>query len=88
MAYELDKLDKLNKLKNIYSIVGLRGIDEVRGVEEIERTLKSKSSSLVINLDNNSRVNYLEVGIELARELREYSLLLSLFERYIRVSSI
>ena len=60
----------------------------MKGVEEIGRALKPKSSSLIINLDSNLRVNYLEVGIELARELREYSLLLSLFERYIRVSSI
>ena len=48
----------------------------MRGVEEIGRTLKSKSSSLIINLNNNSRVNYFEVEIKLARELREYSLLL------------
>ena len=88
MTYELNKLNKLNKLKDIYSIVGLRGVNRVRDAEEIERTLKPKSSSLIIGSDNNSKVNCLEVGIESARELREYSLLLPLFERYIRVSSI
>ena len=44
--------------------------------EEIGRALKSKSSSLIISLDNNSKINYFEVEIKLARELREYSLLL------------
>ena len=46
------------------------------GAEEIGRALKPKSSSLIISLDSNSRINYLEVGMELARELKEYSLLL------------
>ena len=63
MAY---KLNKLNKLKNIYDIVGLRGINKVEDVEEIERALKPKSSSLIINLDNNLRVNYFEVEMKLA----------------------
>ena len=75
ITYELNKLNKL-KLKNIYSIVGLRGINRVRDVEEIGRTLKPKSSSLIISLDSNSRVNCLEVEMKLARELEEYSLLL------------
>ena len=48
----------------------------MRNIEEIEYILKSKSSLLIINLDNNSRINYFEVEIELARELKEYSLLL------------
>ena len=60
----------------------------MKDIEEIGRTLKSKSSSLIISLDNNSRINYFEVEIKSIRELKEYSLLLSLFERYIRVSNI
>ena len=48
----------------------------MKGIEEIGRALKPKSSLLIINLDSNLRVNYLEVEIELARELRKYSLLL------------
>ena len=63
-------------------------MNRVGDVEEIGRTLKSKSSLLKISLDNNSKINYFEVEIEFARELKEYSLLLLLFERYIRVSSI
>ena len=70
------KLNKLNKLKDIYDIVGLRGINRVEGVEEIGRALKSKSSLLIISLDSNSRVKYFEIEMKLARELKEYSLLL------------
>ena len=51
-------------------------MDKVGGTGEKGRALKPKSSSLIINLDSNLRINYLEVEMELARELREYSLLL------------
>ena len=60
----------------------------MKNVKEIEYTLKPKSFLLIISLDNNLEINYLEVEMKLARELKEYSLLLSLFKRYIRVSSI
>ena len=82
MAHELDELE------DACGVAGLRGVDGVGGAGETGRALKPKSSSLVIDSGSNSGVDCPEVGMESARELGEYSLSLSLFERYARVSSV
>ena len=47
-------------------IIELLKMIKISDVEKIERALKSKSFLLIINFDNNSRINYLEIKIKLA----------------------
>ena len=56
-----------NKIKfendKVYVIKLLKMI-KINDVEEIKRALKSKSFSLIINFDNDSRINYFEIRMK------------------------
>ena len=53
------------KNDEIYVIRFLKMI-EINNVKEIKRVLKSKNSSLIINFDNNSKINCFEIKIKSA----------------------
>ena len=38
---------------------------KINDIEKIKRVLKSKSSLLMINFNNNSKINYFEIRIKL-----------------------
>ena len=61
----------------VYIIKFLKMI-KINDIEEIKRALKSKSSSLIINFNNNLKVDYLEIGMKSTQKLETKSLLLSL----------
>ena len=61
----------------IYVIRFLKMI-KISDVKEIKRALKSKNSLLIINFDNNSKINYLEIKMKSAQKFKTKSLSLSL----------
>ena len=61
----------------VYIIKFLKMI-KINDIEEIKRALKSKSSSLIINFNNNLKVDYFEIKMKLTQKLETKSLLLSL----------
>ena len=69
------------KFKNdkIY-VIKLLKIIEINDIEKIKRALKSKSFSLIINFNNDSKIDYFEIRIKLTQKLKtkSLSLLLSL----------
>ena len=81
------------KFKNdeIYVIRFLK-IIKINDVEEIRRALKSKNSLLIINFNNDSRINYFEIRIKSTQKLEikslSLSLSLSLFKRYSKIYKI
>ena len=80
------------KLKNKNSIcdAGLLRMIKINGVEDIKRALKSKSFSLMINFDNDSKIDCFEMKMKSTQkfEIKSLSLSLSLFEKYARVYKI
>ena len=46
-------------------VIRLLKIIKINDVEEIKRTLKSKSFSLIINFNNNSKIDYFEIKMKL-----------------------
>ena len=54
------------KFKNnkVYIINFLKVI-KIKNVEKIKRALKSKSFSLIINFNNDSRINYFKIKVKL-----------------------
>ena len=63
---------------------------KISDFEKIGRALKSKSFSLIINFDNNSKVNYFEIKMKLMQkfEIKSLSLSLSLFKRCLKTYKI
>ena len=61
----------------IYVIKLLKMI-KINDVEKIKRVLKSKSSLLIINFNNNSKINYFEIKMKSTQKFEIKSLLLSL----------
>ena len=54
------------KLKNNEAyVIKLLKIIKINDVEEIKRALKSKSFSLMININNDSEINYFEIKMKL-----------------------
>ena len=56
-----------NKIKfknNEICVIRFLKIIKINDVEDIKRTLKSKSFSLIINFDNNSKINYFEIKMK------------------------
>ena len=45
-------------------VIKLLKIIKINDVEEIKRALKSKSSSLIINFNNDSKINYFEIKMK------------------------
>ena len=57
-----------NKIKfenNEIYIIRLLKIIKINDVEKIKRVLKSKSFSLIINFNNNSKIDYFEIRMKL-----------------------
>ena len=73
-------------------VIKLLKMIEISGVEEIKRALKSKSSSLMIDFDNDSRINYFEIKIKSTQKFNikslSLSLSLSLFKKCSRIYKI
>ena len=46
-------------------VIKLLKVIKINDVEKIGRVLKSKSSLLIINSDNDSRINYFEIKMKL-----------------------
>ena len=65
---------------------------KINDVEKIKRTLKSKNSLLIINFNNNSKIDYFEIKIKLTQKFKIKSLLLllslSLFKKYLKIYKI
>ena len=65
---------------------------EVNDVEKIERALKSKNSSLMINFNNNSKIDCLEIKMKSTQKfeikLLLLSLSLSLFKKCLKIYKI
>ena len=58
-----------NKIKfknNEIYVIRLLKIIKINDVEKIERALKLKSFSLIINFNNDLRINYFEIKMKLA----------------------
>ena len=65
---------------------------KINDVEKIKRTLKSKNSLLIINFNNNSKIDYFEIKIKSTQKFKIKSLLLllslSLFKKYLKIYKI
>ena len=63
---------------------------KINDVENIERALKSKSFSLIINFDNDSKIDYFEIRMKLTQKfkIKSLSLSLSLFEKCLKIYKI
>ena len=65
---------------------------EINDVEKIGRALKSKNSSLMINFDNNSKIDCLEIKMKSTQKfeikLLILSLSLSLFKKCLKIYKI
>ena len=59
-------------------VIKLLKIIEINDIEEIKRALKPKSFLLIINFDNDSRVDYFEIRIKSTQKFETKSLSLSL----------
>ena len=68
---------KSKKIKNI--------IFKIKDVNDVEKIRKLKSSSLLIDSNNNLKINYFNINIKLARAIKINSLLLF---KYVRISNI
>ena len=73
----------------VYVIRFLKMI-KINDVREIKRVLKSKSSSLMINFDNDSKVDCFKIRMKSTQKLdiKLLSLSLSLFKRCLRIYKI
>ena len=73
-------------------IIGLLKVIKIKNVEEIKRALKSKSSLLMINFDNKSRINCFKIKMKSTQKFKIKSLslllLLSLFKKYSKIYKI
>ena len=73
-------------------VIKLLKVIEINDVKEIKRALKSKSFLLMINFDNDSRVDCFKVKIKSTQKLKtkslSLSLLLLLFKRCLKVYKI
>ena len=73
-------------------VIKLLKMIKINNVEKIRRALKSKSFLLIINFDNDSRVNYFEIKMKSAQKLEikslSLSLSLSLFKKCSKVYKI
>ena len=71
-------------------VIKLLKMIKINNVEKIRRALKSKSFLLIINFDNDSRVNYFEIKMKSAQklEIKSLSLSLSLFKKCSKVYKI
>ena len=84
-----------NKIKfendKVY-VIRLLKVIKISDVEEIKRALKSKSSSLIIDFDNNSKINYFKIRIKLTQEFKikllSLSLSLLLFKKCLKIYKI
>ena len=57
-----------NKIKfknNKICVIRLLKMIKINDVEEIKRALKSKSSLLIINFDNDSKIDFFEIKMKL-----------------------
>ena len=45
-------------------VIKILKIIEINDVKEIKRALKSKNSSLIINFDNNLKINYFKIKMK------------------------
>ena len=65
---------------------------KINNVEEIKRALKPKSFSLIINFNNNSKIDYFEIKMKLTQKFKtkslSLSLLLSLFKKCLKIYKI
>ena len=71
---------------------------KINDVKEIKRVLKSKRSSLIINFNNDSKINYSKIRMKLTQKFKikslslllslSLSLSLSLFKRYLKTFKI
>ena len=59
-------------------IIGFLKIIKINDIEEIKRALKSKRFSLIINFNNNSKIDYSKIRIKLTQKFKVKSLSLSL----------
>ena len=57
--------DKIKFENNEICVIRFIKMIEINDVEKINRALKLKSSLLMINFDNNSKVNYFKIRIKL-----------------------
>ena len=58
--------NKIRFKNNEICVIKLLKIIKINDVEEIKRALKSKNFSLMINFNNNSKINYFEIKMKLA----------------------
>ena len=84
-----------NKTKfenNEICVIKLLKIIKINDVGKIKRALKPKSSLLIINFDNNSKIDYFEIKIKLTQKLKikslSLSLSLSLFKKCLKIYKI
>ena len=69
-------------------VIKLLKIIEINDIKEIKRALKPKKSLLIIDFDNNSKINYLKIKMKSTQEFEIKSLSLSLFKRYFKIYKI
>ena len=75
-------------------VIRLLKMIKINDVEEIKRALKSKNSLLMINFDNDSKINYFEIKMKSTQKFKTkslsllLSLSLSLFKRCSRIYKI
>ena len=78
------------KNKNLICDVRLLKIIKINDVEDIKRALKPKSFSLIINFNNDSKINYFKIKIKSTQKLKikSLSLSLSLFKKCSKIYKI
>ena len=71
-------------------VIRLLKMIKINDVEEIERALKPKRFLLIINFDNDSKINYLKIKIKSMQKFKtkSLSLSLSLFEKCSKIFKI
>ena len=74
--------------KDLICDAGLLKMIKINNVENIERVLKSKSFSLMINFDNDLKIDYFEIRMKLMQKFEIKSSLLSLFEKCAKIYKI
>ena len=56
--------NKIRFENNKICVIKLLKVIEINNIKKIKRALKSKSFSLMINFDNNSKINYFEIRMK------------------------
>ena len=76
--------------KDLICDIRLLKMIKINNVEDIKRVLKSKSSLLIINFDNDSKIDYFEIKMKSTQKFETKSLLLSLllFEKCLKIYKV